>query len=291
MPPATLTADSTARVVAGLCRLCASSPTRLNASDTRAWAARESRDGEREEVGYGGAVRIAALYDVHGNLPALEAVLADVAAADVDEIVVGGDVLWGPLQVECLERLRATGATFVAGNCERDVLNGTSESETWCASRLDDDTRQFVESLPLAVEREPGAVGKVLFCHATPRSNEEILTSLTPEDVVREALSETDADVVVCGHTHVQFDRAVPGAPRLVNAGSVGLPYEGAPGARWTLIGPEVEFRSSEYDVEHGIEVLAAAGFPPFDEVFPKAMRGLVTREEATAAFESRRGS
>jgi predicted phosphodiesterase len=146
-------------------------------------------------------VRIAALYDVHGNLPALEAVLADVAAADVDEIVVGGDVLWGPLQVECLERLRSEGATFVSGNCERDVLNGTSESETWCASRLDDGTREFVEGLPLAVERGLGVLGTVLFCHATPRSNEEILTTLTPEDVVREALSDTDADVIVCGHT------------------------------------------------------------------------------------------
>jgi predicted phosphodiesterase len=291
MPPATLTSDSIARLGAGPCRFRASSSTALAGSKNASGPARESRNGERTEVGYGEAVRIAALYDVHGNLPALEAVLAEVATADVDEIVVGGDVLWGPLQLECFERLRSEGATFVSGNCERDVLNGTSESETWCASRLDDDTREFVESLPLGVERELGPLGTVLFCHATPRSNEEILTTMTPEDVVRDALSDTDADVVVCGHTHVQFDRAVSGAPRLVNAGSVGLPYEGAPGARWTLIGPEVEFRTSEYDVERGIEVLAAAGFPPFGDVFPRAMRGLVTREEATATFESRRGA
>ena len=236
-------------------------------------------------------VRIAALYDVHGNLPALEAVLADVWAAEVDEIVVGGDVLWGPLQAECIERLRAAGATFVAGNCERDVLHTPGETQEWCASRLDDDTRAFVETWPASVERSVDGLGRVLFCHATPRSDEEIVTTLTPDEAVREAVGATEADVVVCGHTHVQFDRAVTGAPRLVNAGSVGLAYQGAPGAYWALVTDEVEHRRTAYDVERTLDVLGSAGFPSFAEVFADSIRGLVAPEAAAESFERRRGS
>src|SRR5918994_1561772 len=135
-------------------------------------------------------MRIAALYDIHGNLPALEAVLADVANEGVDELVVGGDVLWGPLQVECVDLLRAVDAVFVRGNCERDVLQPEHEHDTarWCAAQLDDRTRTFVAEWPLTVEREIEGLGTVLRCHATPRNDEEIITAITPDDVVRDAL-------------------------------------------------------------------------------------------------------
>jgi predicted phosphodiesterase len=236
-------------------------------------------------------VRVAALYDVHGNLPALEAVLADVASAGVDEIVVGGDVLWGPLQAECIERLRAAGATFVAGNCERDVLTTSGETQDWCASRLDDETRAFVETWPMTVERSVDGLGRVLFCHATPQSDDEIITTLTPDDAVAEALQGVEADVVVCGHTHVQSDRSIFGSPRLVNAGSVGLAYQGSPGAFWALLGADVEHRHSVYDVDRALDVLGGAGFPSFQEVFGDSLRGLVPPETAAAAFESRRGT
>jgi predicted phosphodiesterase len=236
-------------------------------------------------------VRVAALYDVHGNLPALEAVLVDVVSVGVDEIVVGGDVLWGPLQVECIERLRAAGATFVAGNCERDVLTTSGETQDWCASRLDDETRAFVEAWPMTVERSVDGLGRVLFCHATPRSDEEIITTLTPDDAVGEALQGVGADLVVCGHTHVQFDRSILGSPRLVNAGSVGLSYQGSPGAFWALLGADVEHRHSLYDVDRALDVLDGAGFPSFQEVFGDSLRGLVPPETAAAAFESRRGA
>ena len=236
-------------------------------------------------------MRIAALYDVHGNLPALEAVLADVDVAGVDEIVVGGDVLWGPLQAECVARLRALGASFVAGNCERDVLHPTSEIDRWCSARLDDDTRSFVESWPQTVVREIGGLGRFLFCHATPRDVEEIVTPLTPDDSLREALGAVAADIVVSGHTHVRLDRDVTGAPRLVNPGSVGIPYQGLSGAFWALLGPEVELRRSDYDVEAALELLESTGFPSFGDVFPKALRGLVTADAASEHFESRRGT
>jgi diadenosine tetraphosphatase ApaH/serine/threonine PP2A family protein phosphatase len=236
-------------------------------------------------------MRVAALYDVHGNLPALEATLRDVATSGVVEIVVGGDVLWGPFQVECVMRLRDAGATFIRGNCERNVLHPESEIDHWCAARLDDETRALVSTWPLTVVRELDGLGTVVFCHATPRDDEEILTRFTPDDAVQAALADAGGDVVVCGHTHVQFDRSPPGSARVVNAGSVGLPYEGEPGARWLLIGDGVEHRRTPYDVDRALAELEPTGFPAFADVFVGAMRGTTSAEEATAHFESRRGA
>ena len=236
-------------------------------------------------------MRIAALYDVHGNLPALEAVLAEVEAEGVDELVVGGDVLWGPMQVECVARLRAAGARFVSGNCERDVLQGASETASWCSERLDGETRSFVGTWPRAIEHELEGLGRVVFCHATPRDDEQILTVLTPDDDLRAALAGGDADVVVSGHTHVRLDRTVPGGPRLVNPGSVGLPYQGTAGAFWALVDGDIEPRRTEYDVEAALTLLGTVGFPAFADVFPEALRGEVSAESASAHFERRRGA
>jgi predicted phosphodiesterase len=236
-------------------------------------------------------MRIAALYDVHGNLPALEAVLADAAAEGVDELVVGGDVMWGPLQLECVELLRSEQPRWVAGNCERHVLNPTSDADRWCLEQLDAETRSFAATWESTIERDVPGVGRVVFCHATPTDDEAIVTTLTPDDAVRAAFATTSAEVVICGHTHVQFDRAVAGAPRLVNAGSVGLPYEGRPGACWALVDDGVHLRRTEYDVESSLERLEQAGFPRFADLFPDSLRGVTTAEEATERFESLRGA
>jgi len=182
-------------------------------------------------------MRVAALYDIHGNLAALEAVLGELAHDPPDAIVVGGDVLWGPYQAECVELLRRLGALLLAGNCERDVLYGDSDGDRWCRARLDADLLTSVACWPATVELDVAGLGHVLFCHATPRSDDEIITRLTPDVAVAEALAGAGADVVVCGHVHVQVDRAVPGAPRLVNAGSVGMPLEGKQGAFWARLG------------------------------------------------------
>jgi len=235
-------------------------------------------------------VRVAALYDVHGNLPALEAVLAEVDRLGVDAIVSGGDVLWGPLQHECLDLLREVNALCVRGNCERGVLAPTSESERWCAAQLTDSDFELVASWPLTLTQAVGSLGEVLFCHATPRDDEEILTSSTPDDDVREALADVSASIVVAGHVHVQNDRRTAGAPRLVNAGSVGLPYEGVSGACWALLGETVELRRTDYDVDRAVSVLAEAGFPSFSETFEESVCGLVAAESATAYFEQKRG-
>jgi predicted phosphodiesterase len=238
-------------------------------------------------------MRVAALYDVHGNLPALEAVLAEVETENVvDAVVVGGDVLWGPFQSECLAVLRAHDATFVAGNCERDVLGAVNESSAWCRAQLSADELDFVSGWPATVELEPEGLGSAVFCHATPRSDEETLTRTTPDADVVATLSGIEADVVVCGHTHVQYDRRPAGAPRLVNAGSVGLPYQGAPGAFWAVIGPEIELRRTSYDVDAALASLASSGFPSAAEIFGESLHGTASAESATAYFEAkRRGS
>jgi putative phosphoesterase len=234
-------------------------------------------------------VRVAALYDVHGNLPALEAVLAEVDRERVDAIVCGGDVVWGPLPAECLERLRAAGAGFVRGNADRDVVSGDDEIDRYAAGRLTDAHRAFVASWPLSLELEVDDLGRVLFCHATPRSDDEILTRDTPDEAVAQALAGVEVDLVVVGHTHLQFDRRVAGAPRLVNAGSVGMPYEGDADARWLLLGPEIEFRRTRYDVEPAIDTILATGMPQVERIVESALRGEIAPDEAVAYFESER--
>ena len=190
-------------------------------------------------------MKVAALYDIHGNLPALEAVLAEI---DADVILVGGDTVAGPWPSETLERLRSLDADvrFIRGNADREVYEerqGLAPPEVmeFVRGHLSPEQLEFLRSLPLTV-----SIGPVLFCHATPRNDEEIFTAISPEERWREALAGVDADVVVCGHTHVQFDRRI-GDMRLVNAGSVGMPYEHEPGAYWALLdGSDVELRRTE---------------------------------------------
>jgi predicted phosphodiesterase len=234
-------------------------------------------------------MRVAALYDVHGNLPALDAVLADVAREDVDAIVCGGDVLWGAYQSECMTALRARDARFVAGNCERDVVGAVDDSSAWCRERLGDEDLEEASGWAATLELEVTGIGPVLFCHATPHSLDEIVTRLTPDEDVAASLHGVDVDVVVCGHTHVQYDRPVPGGRRLVNAGSVGMPYQGEPGAFWAILGPTVELRRTEYDVDAALASLTSSGFPSAAEIYGNSIRGVASAESATAYFESKR--
>ncbi|HSK15593.1 MAG TPA: metallophosphoesterase family protein [Gaiellaceae bacterium] len=237
-------------------------------------------------------MRVAALYDVHGNLPALEAALAEVEAAGADRVVVGGDVALGPMPRETLELLRALGerAAFVRGNCDREAAAGGGdglwgERARWTAERLGADDRAWLAALPLTVSLDVPGLGPVLFCHASPRSDEEILTRISPAKRISPALAGTVEAVVVCGHTHVQYDRLVGGV-RLVNAGSVGLPYEEEAGAYWALLGPEVELRRTQYDLEAAAEAIRATGFPRADELAAENVLTVPSPVEATEHFE-----
>jgi putative phosphoesterase len=218
-------------------------------------------------------MRVAALYDVHGNLPALDAVLAEVEREGVDAIVSGGDLLSPPFGAKCLERLQAIGALFVRGNADREAAGFEALVGGW----------------PLTVELEVTGLGRVLFCHGSPRSDEEILTRISPDERVRAALEGVDADVVVGGHVHVRYDRTAAGR-RLVNPGSVGMAYEGRPGAFWALLGPEVELRRTEYDAAPMAAALAAIG----DEGSLERVGWLTDPpdpDEVSAYFESQSGA
>jgi len=241
------------------------------------------------------AVRVAALYDIHGNLHALEAVLAepDVVAADL--IVVGGDFVSGAEPAETFDRLRALGerARFIRGNADRDAVErfqspgGDDEiarTQHWVARRLGRERLDFLADLPLTEVVEVDGLGPVLFCHATPHDDETIFTRLTPNERMRELLAGVEQRTVVCGHTHVQVDRVVDGI-RVVNAGSVGMPYEGRRGAFWALLGPDVAHRRTEYDVEASAQAVAASGREDREALARYLLEPLST-EEASETFE-----
>lgn len=240
-------------------------------------------------------MKVAALYDVHGNLAALEAVLADPRLAGADVIVSGGDLVMGPCPAECLDLLEADDRVrFLRGNGDREVcdLDGDGklqEAARWCSERLGPDRLERVSAWPATVELDAPLLGSVLFCHATPSSDLPILTRITPgEDVTRE-LGDVAADVVVCGHTHVQYDRRV-GRIRLVNAGSVGMPYEGSPDARWALLDDGgIELLATPYDAAAAYDALSGRGFPLAEAWLRPVLLERVTADEATEEFERRR--
>jgi putative phosphoesterase len=225
-------------------------------------------------------MRVAVLCDIHGNLHALDAVLAEVEREEVDAVVLGGDVAWGPSPAETMERLRALGewVLWVRGNADRDPGD-------WAAERLGDERVRFLRGLPDTQRLDVDGLGPTLFCHGSPRSDEEMITAVSSESRLREILEGVTERVVVCGHTHHQFDRVVEGI-RVVNAGSVGMAYEGRPGAHWALLGPDVELRRTEFDFAAAADALRASGFPDADEVVKTLYESPPSAAEVAEHFE-----
>lgn len=217
--------------------------------------------------------RIAAIYDLHGNLQALEAVLKDISLAKVDLLMVGGDIVPGPMpreMLECLLNLDIP-TQFIQGNGEIDALNVLAgrpidrvpevyrDIVIWSANQVSK-YRSVLESWAKTIPVEVDRIGKVLFCHATPRDDNEIFTIRTDEKRLLPIFEEIDADLVVCGHTHMQFDRMI-GKTRVVNAGSLGMPF-GKTGADWLLLGNEIEFRHTDYDLEEAAARILKTDYP-----------------------------
>ena len=234
-------------------------------------------------------MRIAALYDIHSNLPALEAVLDEVRVAAVDQIVVGGDVVPGPMPREALALLLGLKipVQFIYGNGELAVLAqigvadadavtywGTTTDEPlpephrsilrWTAEQIHPQYDEVLKSWPKTCRIKVAGSGDVLFCHGTPRSETEIFTSLTPEDLLVPVFEGLGVDLVVCGHTHMQFDRTIAGI-RVVNAGSVGMPF-GSPGADWALIGPDVCLQHTSFELEKAAVRIRETKYPQADD-------------------------
>jgi len=240
-------------------------------------------------------MRVAALYDIHANLPALEAVLESVRAAHVDQIVIGGDVVPGPMPREALALLLGLNipAHFIYGNGELAVLAqiGVSDPEAvtywgtatgeplpephrrilrWTSEQIHPQYDDVLRGWPKTRRLEITGLGKVLFCHATPRNETEIFTRLTSEPLLAPVFEGLDVDLVICGHTHMQFDRTIAGI-RVVNAGSVGMPF-GSTDADWVLLGPDVQLRHTSYELQEGAERVRKTEYPQADEFAAQCM-------------------
>jgi diadenosine tetraphosphatase ApaH/serine/threonine PP2A family protein phosphatase len=218
-------------------------------------------------------MKVAALYDVHAMPWALSAVLAEV---DAETIVLGGDYLYGPYPRETVAIIRSLDAHVLRGNCE-DL------AEEWERSQLAPADLAWLQALPLAT-----TLDGVLYCHAAPTSNLPITTAITPEEAVLRTFAGVRGTVVI-GHTHHQFDRSF-GELRVVNAGSVGMPYEGEVAAFWTLLEDgEPSFRRTPIDVERAAAETRASAWPHAQEFAAENLLVAQSRDEAIAHLESRR--
>lgn len=244
-------------------------------------------------------MRIAALYDIHGNLPALDAVLAEIEREAPELIVVGGDVAAGPMPRPTIERLMALGhrARFVRGNADREMViaydggefapnlpQAAKDQIGWSVRQLDRAHRDFLASFTPPVTFSIDELGEAVFCHGSPRDEDEIITALTTEERLARIVASVSQQLIVCGHTHMQFDRH-SGAVRVVNAGSVGMPY-GDPGAYWVMLGPIVSHRRTAYDFDAAAERIRAGGSPWAEDFIAGNMRKPPTAQEAATLFE-----
>jgi putative phosphoesterase len=230
----------------------------------------------------GASGRVAVLGDVHGNAVALEAVLGEVRREDVDLVVWTGDLSWGWEPSATLDLVRSVElpALFVRGNAERALLElrdgkaeTPSERERWMLESHTTRDLELAASFEHAHSVEIDGLGATYFTHGSPRSDEELLTAGTPDERLAAATSEISERVLVTGHTHSQYDRVAAGV-RALNPGSIGMPYEGRPGggAYWAFLGPDVELRRTEYDVEAAIARIHASGIPD-----PEQLVGILT--------------
>lgn len=209
---------------------------------------------------------VAVLSDVHGVLPVLNAVLAEPEVAAADLVVVTGDHAAGPQPVEVLDRLLALGnrAVLVRGNADRDLValatdpSAVAEAypiDLWAAHQLSPRHVQVLAALPHPVTIEVEGFGPVVFCHGTPRDDDEVVLVDTRLERWAEVFADLPSEVqtVVCGHTHMPFIRLVD-RRLVINPGSVGMPY-GRPGGCWAMLRDgDVTLRRTEIDVDAAIK-------------------------------------
>jgi len=243
-------------------------------------------------------MRIAVLADIHGNLPALRAVLAELDREPIDAIVVGGDAVGGPLVRETLELLgaRPEPVHWVSGNAERQAVaaydrppsseDADTRTAAWSARALDQRWRAELASWPISL-----VLDGVCFCHGSPRRDDETLTRATPMEVLAEALAGTPERLTVGGHTHQQMVRDLPDGRAYANAGSVGIPYEGRPGAFWMVVKDGTAIpRVTSYDLGAALAELRASGFPDVEEHVTESLVEPVDPDWVSAFFEHQAG-
>lgn len=242
--------------------------------------------------------RVVVLSDVHGVVPALSAVLAepDVQAAPL--IVLTGDIAAGPQPVRALDLLLSLGdrVVWVRGNCERELVSaarGDAVAEAisaWAGAQLRDDHVELLARLPKTVTLDVRGLGDVLFCHATPRDDEEFVLVDSPLGRWADVLDGAP-DTVVCGHTHMPYVRLAD-RRTIVNPGSVGMPY-GTTGAHWALLGgsdgPAIQLRRTHFDRMAAADAIEAdCDYPDVAEWTRFYLREPVSDVEALEAFTPR---
>ncbi|GLC89680.1 metallophosphoesterase family protein [Lysinibacillus piscis] len=212
-------------------------------------------------------IRIAAIYDIHGNYQALEAVLNEIDKENVDKVIVGGDLAWGPQPKKVIDTLyaRKDDFIFIMGNSDREIFeqfknpqsigNMVQELNQWCIDELTTEQLEWLGSFKFSHKE-----GDALFIHGSPRSDTEAIRLDTPESDVYEMIKNENTLVIVCGHTHIQFKRHIS-SKEVINAGR-GLQSR-AKGACWLLIhADEYILRVTEYDFENAAREILLEGAP-----------------------------
>jgi predicted phosphodiesterase len=244
--------------------------------------------------------RVAVLSDVHGVLPALEAVLAEPDVRSAELIVLTGDIAAGPQPVRTLDLLLSLGerVCWIGGNCDRELVRAARHPELpapepisgWAGAQLRTDQVDLLDRLPRTVTLAVRGLGEVLFCHATPRDDEEFVLVDSPLDRWAEVLDGAPG-TVVCGHTHMPYLRLAD-RRTIVNPGSVGMPY-GTTGAHWALLGgadgPAIQLRRTGYDHAAAADAIEAeCDFPEIAGWTRAYLREPASDTEALAAFTPR---
>jgi putative phosphoesterase len=245
-------------------------------------------------------VTVAALCDIHGNLPALDAVLADPGFARADVVVIGGDVVAGPMPAEVLDRLAQVELPirWVRGNADREVVASFDRGDTDASVHPDDPAARadaFTAGRITRAQRDLLAgfedvvsLEGALFCHGSPRDDNEIITVFTPPERLAPMLEGVDEPLVVCGHTHHQFVLRV-GDQQVVNAGSVGMPYQGDAAAFWLLVEDGAhELRRTDIDVDAVAAAIRASGYPDAEDLIETCLTEPVEAESVARLFEDR---
>jgi predicted phosphodiesterase len=245
---------------------------------------------------------LAVMSDVHGVLPVLEAVLAEPDVRSADQIVVTGDLASGPLPVQVLQALTALGdrVVLVRGNADRELValaRGDSvevpdEISPWAAAQLGPDQVELLAGLPHPVVLDVDGFGPTVFCHGTPRRDDEVVLVDTRLERWAEVFADLPADqrTVVCGHTHMPFVRLVD-RRLVVNSGSIGMPY-GRPGGSWALLrAGQVSLRHTDMDVDRAIAtIVETSSYPDRAEWADYFLRARASDAEALTAFAPRDG-
>ncbi|HET7856906.1 MAG TPA: metallophosphoesterase family protein [Gaiellaceae bacterium] len=230
-------------------------------------------------------MRVGLISDLHGNLPALDAVLAEIEGETLDELVCLGDIAVGPYPSETIARLRSLECQTVQGNWDDWLAHGIPdlagthgavlvEQGRWWAELLSATDRAYLDALPATLEVPLD--GAALYCfHGSPRSHSDAIHPETTETELQEMIGDRPEPLLAGGHTHIQLAR--PYGPAIVlNPGSVGLPFERWPPSDRTRVLPWAEYavlesrdgeisidlRRVDYDVRPLLEATLASGVP-----------------------------